>query len=413
MFSNLFKRSSENEAKEDKQQEEQTAAEIAEKTPETEEQDGAEEPEAEADGEEAAEADGDEEPEETKETAKGLRGLWEKTRRLASTPVDPWFSKISQGLDKTRRQFVGRISNLFSTSGKIDEEFWEELEDILLTSDVGLKAANTILDELRRVQKEKKIKDPQELNNEIKVIISRILQAEAGNNGLHPDKDKLTVIMMVGVNGTGKTTTTAKLASKFREEGHKVLLAAADTFRAAAIDQLQVWADRIKIDLIRHQEGSDPGAVVFDAIEAAKARGCSIVLIDTAGRLHNKNNLMEELRKIKRVANKACPGAPHETLLVLDATTGQNALEQARVFNNVTELTGLIMCKLDGTGKGGVVVGIGQEFNIPVRYIGVGEAIDDLREFNPEQFLDALFAAPDNYKNIEKLEQEEAAAEEE
>ena len=408
MFSNLFKRNSESETKAENTPEEQAAGEALE--PEN----AAEAAEAET-SEAEEETDGDEdngEREETKETAKGLRGLWEKTRRLAATPVDPWFSKISQGLDKTRRQFVGRISNLFSTSGKIDEEFWEELEDILLTSDVGLGAANTILDELRRVQKEKRIKEPQLLNDEIKAIIARILQAEAGGGGLHLDKDKLTVIMMVGVNGTGKTTTTAKLANKFREEGHKVLLAAADTFRAAAIDQLQVWADRINIDLIRHQEGSDPGAVVFDAIEAAKARGCSIVLIDTAGRLHNKNNLMEELRKIKRVANKACPGAPHETLLVLDATTGQNALEQARVFNSVTELTGLIMCKLDGTGKGGVVVGIGQEFNIPVRYIGVGEAIDDLREFNAEQFLDALFAAPDNYKNIEKLEAEEAAAEE-
>ena len=407
MFSNLFKRSSESETKTENTPEEQAAGEAQE--PESAvENDEAEASEAQ---EEAAEAEENEERENTKEAAKGLRGLWEKTRRLASTPVDPWFSKISQGLDKTRRQFVGRISNLFSTSGRIDEEFWEELEDILLTSDVGLGAANTILDELRRVQKEKKIKEPQLLNDEIKAIIARILQAEAGG-GLHLDKDKLTVIMMVGVNGTGKTTTTAKLANKFKEEGHKVLLAAADTFRAAAIDQLQIWADRINIDLIRHQEGSDPGAVVYDAIEAAKARGCSIVLIDTAGRLHNKNNLMEELRKIKRVANKACPGAPHETLLVLDATTGQNALEQARVFNSVTDLTGLIMCKLDGTDKGGVVVGIGQEFKIPVRYIGVGEAVDDLREFNAGQFLDALFAAPDNYKNIEKLE-EEAAAEEE
>lgn len=407
MFSNLFKRSSESETKTENTPEQ--AAGEAQEPESAVENDEAEASEAQ---EEAAEAEENEERENTKEAAKGLRGLWEKTRRLASTPVDPWFSKISQGLDKTRRQFVGRISNLFSTSGRIDEEFWEELEDILLTSDVGLGAANTILDELRRVQKEKKIKEPQLLNDEIKAIIARILQAEAGGGGLHLDKDKLTVIMMVGVNGTGKTTTTAKLANKFKEEGHKVLLAAADTFRAAAIDQLQIWADRINIDLIRHQEGSDPGAVVYDAIEAAKARGCSIVLIDTAGRLHNKNNLMEELRKIKRVANKACPGAPHETLLVLDATTGQNALEQARVFNSVTDLTGLIMCKLDGTGKGGVVVGIGQEFNIPVRYIGVGEAVDDLREFNAGQFLDALFAAPDNYKNIEKLE-EEAAAEEE
>lgn len=355
-------------------------------------------------------------------TQGGLRSLWEGARRLALTPVDPWFSKVAQSLDKTRQQLVHQVSNLFTSSKRIDEEFWEELEDILLTADVGVGASTRILDELQKVQKEKRIKEPEALFDELKVIVGKILRVNDlkadidGNSntdrdgedknrdtlGLRLSREHLNVIMMVGVNGVGKTTTTAKLAAKFKQEGFKVILAAADTFRAAAVDQLQVWAHRVGVDLVRHQEGSDPGAVVFDAIKAAQARHCNVVLIDTAGRLHNKAHLMEELRKIRRVADKACPGAPQETLLVLDATTGQNALEQTKIFNQITELTGLVMCKLDGTGKGGIVIAIGQEFNIPVRYIGVGEAVEDLREFDPSQFLEALFAEPASYKELEK-----------
>ncbi|MBQ7528630.1 signal recognition particle-docking protein FtsY [bacterium] len=389
MFSNLFKRSEKKET-EVPQEELTSKEETAEDTEET--TDTSESPNA----------------SETQEKTGGLKGLWEKTRKLAATPVDPWFSKMAQGLDKTRQQFVGRITNLFTSSGKIDNQFWEELEDILLTADVGLAATTNIIDKL----KEEKLSDPQLLRQKIKAVIGEILKGNHSDN-LVIDPDRLNVIMMVGVNGTGKTTTTAKLAYLFKTRGYKVLLAAADTFRAAAIDQLQIWADKVGVELVRHQEGSDPGAVVFDAIESAKARKCNIVLIDTAGRLHNKFNLMEELSKIRRVADKAYKGAPHETLLVLDATTGQNALEQAKVFNKSTELTGLVMCKLDGTGKGGVVVALGQEFNLPVRYIGVGEAVDDLREFNAEQFLEALFADPASFKDVERdLQSKESEKEE-
>ncbi len=359
----------------------------------------------------SAEAEPEAEPSEAeaqpKEKAKsrfGLRSMWEATRRIALTPVDPWFAKMAAGLNKTRESLVGQVKNLFSSHKKIDDELWDELEDVLLTADVGIGASERILEELRQVVKEKKLNEPDSLLAELKAILGRILGAELPDAGQEADEvpvnarklnvehGKLMVVLMVGVNGAGKTTTTAKIAAHYKAQGFKVLMAAADTFRAAAIDQLQVWADRIGVDLIKHQEGADPAAVVFDAVSAAKARGTELLLVDTAGRLHNKANLMEELRKIRRVAGRDLEGAPHEILLVLDATTGQNALEQARVFNSVTELTGLILCKLDGTSRGGIIVAIAQEFNIPVRYIGVGEGVDDLREFDPQQFLEALFA---------------------
>ena len=353
-----------------------------------------------ADGTENAAAD-EKEKSEGKSRFSGLRSMWEATRRLALTPVDPWFAKMAQGLNKTRQSLVGQVKNLFSSRSAIDDELWQDLEDVLLTADVGVGATDRILEELRRVVKEKKIQDPQLLTGELKAILGKILNAEAveegaeeivvPNRGLKVEHGKLMVVLMVGVNGAGKTTTTAKIAAHYKNQGFKVLMAAADTFRAAAIDQLQVWSDRIGVDLIRHSEGSDPAAVVYDAVAAAKARGTELLLVDTAGRLHNKANLMEELRKIRRVAGRDLEGAPHEILLVLDATTGQNALEQARVFNQVTELTGLILCKLDGTSRGGIILAVAQELNIPVRYIGVGEGVDDLREFEPEQFLAALF----------------------
>ena len=372
-----------------------------------------------AEAEKETEADADTEPAETDadsgaETAaaeasgpepkKGRLGrMWEATRRLALTPVDPWFAKMAEGLNKTRHSLVGQVKNLFSSRSNINDELWDDLEDVLLTADVGVEATEHILDELRGVVKAKKLQDPKLLTDELKAIMSRVLGAEETaeesggeaaapvQRGLRVEKGRLTVVLMVGVNGAGKTTTTAKLAARYKAEGFKVLMAAADTFRAAAIDQLQVWADRVGVDLIRHNEGADPAAVVFDAVQAAKARGVELLLVDTAGRLHNKANLMEELRKIRRVAGRDLEGAPHETILVLDATTGQNALEQARVFNKVTELTGLVLCKLDGTSRGGIILAITQELNIPVRYIGVGEGVDDLREFEPQQFLDALF----------------------
>ncbi len=349
-------------------------------------------------------SEAEEQPQEKAKSRFGLRSMWEATRRIALTPVDPWFAKMAAGLNKTRESLVGQVKNLFSSHKKIDDELWDELEDVLLTADVGIGASERILEELRQVVKEKKLSEPDSLLAELKAILGRILGTEALEAGqeaeevpvnvrkLNVEHGKLMVVLMVGVNGAGKTTTTAKIAAHYKAQGFKVLMAAADTFRAAAIDQLQVWADRIGVDLIKHQEGADPAAVVFDAVSAAKARGTELLLVDTAGRLHNKANLMEELRKIRRVAGRDLEGAPHEILLVLDATTGQNALEQARVFNSVTELTGLILCKLDGTSRGGIIVAIAQEFNIPVRYIGVGEGVDDLREFDPQQFLEALFA---------------------
>jgi len=323
----------------------------------------------------------------------GLRGIWEATRRLALTPVDPFFEKMAEGLNRTRQNLVGQVVDLFRSHRKIDEEFWEELEAILLTADVGVAATDRILEALRGSVREKKLREPSELLGELREVMGRILGAEDPQaRTLKVEKGRVNVVLMVGVNGTGKTTTTAKLAHHYQRQGFNVLLAAADTFRAAAIDQLQVWADRVGVDLVRHREGSDPAAVVYDAIAAAQARGADLVLVDTAGRLHSKANLMEELKKIRRVSGKDLPGAPHEVLLVLDATTGQNALEQARVFHQVTELTGLVLCKLDGTARGGIIVAIAQEFQIPVKYIGVGEGLEDLQPFAPEQFLEALFS---------------------
>ncbi len=325
--------------------------------------------------------------------ARGLRGVWEATRRLALTPVDPWFERMAQGLNRTRQNLVGQVVDLFRLHRKIDDDFWEELEAILLSSDVGVAATDRILGELRASVREKKLREPQELLGELQQVMGRILGArEPELRRPRIEKGRVNVVLLVGVNGTGKTTSTAKLAHHYQQQGYKVLLAAADTFRAAAIDQLQVWADRLGVDLVRHREGSDPAAVVFDAITAARSRGADLVLIDTAGRLHSKAHLMEELRKIRRVAGKDLEGAPHEVLLVLDATTGQNALEQARVFHQATELTGLVLCKLDGTARGGIIVAIAQEFQFPVKFIGVGEGLEDLQEFVPEQFLEALFS---------------------
>ncbi|MGM9999297.1 MAG: signal recognition particle-docking protein FtsY [Candidatus Bruticola sp.] len=393
MFRNWFKRSSTDEKQAQNNPTETPAA------PETAETQPVEQNEAEAAEAEAAVHQSKEEKQSDK---KGLRGFLDSARELALTPVDPWFNKMAKGLDKTRQNLVSRVSSLFNSSKRIDEDFWDELENILLTADVGLTASTSILEKLQNVQKSKKISDPAALLDELKQILGEILNRRKNEQcDFNLPSDRLKIIMMVGVNGVGKTTTAAKLAAKFKNDGHKVILAAADTFRAAAIDQLKSWAQRINIDIVSHQEGSDPSAVVFDSIKAAQARNCDLVIIDTAGRLHNKINLMEELGKIRRVCDKACPDALHETWLVLDATTGQNALEQAKVFNKAVTLTGVVMCKLDGTGKGGVVIAVGEEFNLPVRYIGVGEAADDLREFNPDLFLEALFNDPASYKDIE------------
>ena len=298
-----------------------------------------------------------------------------------------FFNKIAQGLKKTRDSMMGKVDALLNSFTKIDEDFFEELEENLIMADVGAVTAARICDRLRKKVKEEGLASPDQVRSGLKQIISQMLE---GPSELDLST-KPSVILVIGVNGVGKTTTIGKLANNLRQQGKKVLLAAADTFRAAAIDQLQIWADRAQVDLVRHEEGSDPAAVVFDAINAGTARGCDVVICDTAGRLHNKKNLMDELSKIARVIEREAPGCAKEVLLVLDATTGQNALNQAKLFREAAGLTGLVLTKLDGTARGGVVIGIKQELQVPIKYIGVGEQIDDLRPFNAQDFVDALF----------------------
>lgn len=296
---------------------------------------------------------------------------------------------------------MGKVDALLNSFTKIDEDFFEELEENLIMADVGAVTAARICDRLRKKVKEEGLASPDQVRSGLKQIISQMLE---GPSELDLST-KPSVILVIGVNGVGKTTTIGKLANNLRQQGKKVLLAAADTFRAAAIDQLQIWADRAQVDLVRHEEGSDPAAVVFDAINAGTARGCDVVICDTAGRLHNKKNLMDELSKIARVIEREAPGCAKEVLLVLDATTGQNALNQAKLFREAAGLTGLVLTKLDGTARGGVVIGIREELDIPIKYIGVGEQIDDLRPFDPVEFANALFQ---NTEDKDRNEQEEA-----
>lgn len=297
------------------------------------------------------------------------------------------FQKISEGLRKTRESFSRRMSMIFGAFTKIDEEFFEELEETLILADVGAKTAEEICRELRRRVKETGATDPQEITGDLEEIIGRMMDGE-GELNLSTTP---SVILVIGVNGAGKTTSIGKLAAYLKSQGKSVLLGAADTFRAAAIDQLQVWADRAGVEMIRHQEGSDPAAVVFDTLAAAKARNIDVAICDTAGRLHNKKNLMEELSKIARVVSREAPDAAVETLLVIDANTGQNALNQAREFKEAAGLTGIILTKLDSTAKGGVVIAVKQELDVPVKFIGVGEGLDDLQPFDKEEYVRALF----------------------
>lgn len=312
-----------------------------------------------------------------------------------------FFNKIAQGLKKTRDSMMGKVDALLNSFTKIDEDFFEELEENLIMADVGAVTAARICDRLRKKVKEEGLASPDQVRGGLKQIISQMLE---GPSELDLST-KPSVILVIGVNGVGKTTTIGKLANNLHQQGKKVLLAAADTFRAAAIDQLQIWADRAQVDLVRHEEGSDPAAVVFDAINAGTARGCDVVICDTAGRLHNKKNLMDELSKIARVIEREAPGCAKEVLLVLDATTGQNALNQAKLFREAAGLTGLVLTKLDGTARGGVVIGIREELDIPIKYIGVGEQIDDLRPFDPVEFANALFQ---NTEDKDRNGQEEA-----
>ncbi len=301
------------------------------------------------------------------------------------------FKRWSLGLSKTRNNFISKIGNLLSRKTKIDPELLDEMEEILIQADIGVETTMRIMSNVRERVKQEKLESTPELiiqllKDEMLAVLGKEKQV------IDIDQHKPFVMIVLGVNGTGKTTTIAKMAAKFRKQNKKVILAAGDTFRAAAVDQLEIWSQRVGgLDLIKHQEGADPAAVAYDAIQAGVARGADVVIIDTAGRLHTKKNLMEELKKIKRVCDRALPGAPHEVLLVLDATTGQNAISQVKQFKEAVEVTGIALTKLDGTAKGGIIIAIKSEFGIPVKLVGIGEKLNDLEDFSPGDFVNALF----------------------
>ena len=315
-----------------------------------------------------------------------------------------FFEKIKEGLKKTRDALFGRIDKMLKSFTKIDDELFEELEELLVMGDVGMYTAEKICNELKKRVKEEGITDPREIKRLLEEVVTEMLK---GGQELDTSS-KPSVILVIGVNGVGKTTTIGKLAAKFKKDGKKVILAAADTFRAAAIDQLEIWAQRANADIVKQNEGSDPAAVVFDAISAAKARGADIIIADTAGRLHNKKNLMGELAKINRIIDRELPDSAKEVLLVLDATTGQNAVNQTKEFREAAGITGIVLTKLDGTAKGGGVLAIKEELDVPVKFIGVGEQVDDLQPFVPEEFAKALFA---DENTIEEAAKAEAAEE--
>lgn len=299
-----------------------------------------------------------------------------------------FFSRLVSGLQKTRDNIAAGIDSIFSGFSSIDEDFYEELEEILIMGDIGIDTTMTIIEKLKEEVKEKKIKEPEECRE---LLINIIKDQMRVDETAYEFEHKTSVVLMIGVNGVGKTTSVGKLASQLKADGKKVIMAAADTFRAAAIEQLTEWSNRAGVEIIAQQEGSDPGAVVYDAIQAAKARKADVLICDTAGRLHNKKNLMNELNKINRIIDKEFPEAYRETLIVLDGTTGQNALVQARQFKEAADISGIVLTKLDGTAKGGIAIAIQAELGIPVKYIGIGEKIDDLQKFDSDSFVNALF----------------------
>jgi len=299
-----------------------------------------------------------------------------------------FFGRLIDGLTKTRDNLVSGIDSIFSGFSEIDEDFYEELEEVLIMADIGVATTEKIIENLRQKVKEQKIKEIEVCRQ---LLIDSIKEQMRVDDNAYDFENEKSVILLIGVNGVGKTTSVGKLAGQFKNRGKKVVLAAADTFRAAAIEQLTEWANRAGVDIIAGQEGGDPAAVVYDAVNAAKARNADALICDTAGRLHNKKNLMEELRKINRIIEREYPDAHRETLVVLDGTTGQNALAQAKQFNEVADITGIVLTKLDGTAKGGIAIAIQSEMNIPVKYIGIGEHIDDLQKFDADSFVDALF----------------------
>ncbi|GGE41951.1 signal recognition particle receptor FtsY [Pullulanibacillus camelliae] len=319
-------------------------------------------------------------------------GFLNKIKSKLTGKNDSVTSKFKSGLTKTRQSVASKVNNLVKRYRKVDEEFFEELEDILIGADVGVNTVMEIVEQLKDEARSRNIKDTEALREVIAEVLAGMLQKEDEDSGIHMNPDGLTVLLFVGVNGVGKTTTIGKLANRFKQEGKQVLLAAGDTFRAGAIEQLEIWGERAGVDVIKHQEGSDPAAVVFDALAAAKSRGVDILICDTAGRLQNKVNLMKELEKVKRVIARELPGAPHEVLLALDATTGQNALSQAKTFGQATDVTGIVLTKLDGTAKGGIVFAIRNELDLPVKFVTLGEGIDDIQPFDADAFVYGLFA---------------------
>lgn len=317
--------------------------------------------------------------------------FFKKLKDKFSTSTDSVTNKFRDGLAKTRDSFSGKMNDLVYRYRKIDEDFFEELEEILIQADVGFDTVMKIVEELKIEVQRKNISNPEDVQSVISEKLVEIYEAGQEEPNALNIQDGLTVILFVGVNGVGKTTTIGKLAHKFNQEGKKVLLAAGDTFRAGAIEQLEVWGQRVGADVIKQAEGADPAAVMYDAVQAAKSRKADVLLCDTAGRLQNKVNLMKELEKIKRVIEREVPGAPHEVLLVLDATTGQNALIQAKTFKEATDVSGIVLSKLDGTAKGGIVLAIRNELQIPVKFVGLGEQMDDLQKFDAEKYVYGLF----------------------
>ncbi|WP_077617789.1 signal recognition particle-docking protein FtsY [Bacillus sinesaloumensis] len=319
--------------------------------------------------------------------------FFKKLKDKITNQADAVTEKFKDGLSKTRNSFSERVNDLVARYRKVDEDFFEELEEILIAADVGVSTVMELIDELKMEVKKRNIQDTREVQS---VISEKLVEIYQGGDEKSPklniQEDGLTVILVVGVNGVGKTTSIGKIANRLKSEGKSVLLAAGDTFRAGAIQQLEVWGDRVGVETIKQSEGSDPAAVMYDAVQAAKSRNVDVLICDTAGRLQNKVNLMKELEKVKRVIERELPGAPHEVLLVLDATTGQNALTQAKTFSAATDVTGIVLTKLDGTAKGGIVLAIRNELNIPVKLVGLGEKVDDLQEFDAQNYVYGLFA---------------------
>lgn len=319
--------------------------------------------------------------------------FFKKLKEKITMQTDSVTQKFKDGLSKTRNSFSERVNDLVSRYRQVDEEFFEELEEILISADVGVATVLDLIEDLKSEVKRRNIKDPQDVQAVISEKLIDIYESGEEQIGeLNMQQNDLTVILFVGVNGVGKTTTIGKIAHKFKQEGKKVVMAAGDTFRAGAIEQLEVWGERVGVDVIKQSAGSDPAAVMYDAVQSAKARKADVLLCDTAGRLQNKVNLMKELEKVKRVIEREIPGAPHEVLLVLDATTGQNALSQAKTFSEATNVTGIVLTKLDGTAKGGIVLAIRNELKLPVKFVGLGEKVDDLQPFDTEQYIYGLFA---------------------